>query len=191
MQTKNYENTTFEKVIFSEKEAVKRSFEGCTFLNCDLSDSNLNNNEFIDCAFISCNMSNTKLRGAHLKTVSFKDSKLIGINFNECQDFLFHADFENCVLDYTSFVGKKITKTKFNSSSLKGADFSNTDLSESSFDNCNLSGTVFNKTILKNTDFRTAHNFNIDPDINFIKKAKFSKNSLEGLLTKYDLQIDQ
>src|ERR1700752_3574009 len=102
MKETDHENKVFEKVAFSGKEISERNFENCTFSHCDFSGSSLNNNHFSDCRFISCNMSNTKLRGTHLKNVSFRDSKLIGINFHECQDFLFHVDFESCALDYTA-----------------------------------------------------------------------------------------
>ena len=93
-------------------------------------------------------------------------------------------------MDYVSFVGKKMTKTVFSNCSLKETNFSNADLSNSSFSSCNLERGIFNKTQLKNVDFTTAYNFSLDPEINFIKKAKFAKQSLEGLLVKYDIVIE-
>jgi hypothetical protein len=49
---------------------------------------------------------------------------------------------------------------------------------------------VFNRTILKEADFLTAKNFIIDPDINTVRKAKFSIYGLMGLLNKYDIVIE-
>ena len=135
-------------------------------------------------------MSMVKLSKSKVTHVHFVNCKLIGINFNECNDFLFSADFNNCLLDYTSFAGKKIPKIKFTNCSLKESNFSNADLSESIFLNCNLEGTVFNKTILGKVDFTTAYNFTIDPEFNSIKKAKFSRNTIQGLLTKHDIVIE-
>ena len=40
-------------------------------------------------------------------------------------------------------------------------------------------------------DFTTAHNYSIDPEINKIKKAKFSLSQLPGLLDKYDIVINK
>lgn len=191
MEPVSHENKTFDKIVFSEKELKNRSFEDCNFSNCDFSNSHLNTNLFINCKFTSCNMGMAKLNNASLRDVFFKDSKLIGISFHECKDFLFQVSFENCVLDYTSFMGKKMAKTKFIDCSIKNANFSNTDLSDAIFQNCNLSGTIFEKTQLKNCDFRTAYNYALDPELNFIKKAKFSRNGLEGLLGKYGIRIDQ
>lgn len=43
---------------------------------------------------------------------------------------------------------------------------------------------------MEKADFRTSYNFSIDPDVNRIKKAKFSLDGVRGLLDKYDIQID-
>ena len=69
-------------------------------------------------------------------------------------------------------------------------DFSATDLSASNFANCDLSGAIFDNSILEKTDFRTAYNYSINPEINKIKKAKFSVSGIAGLLDKYDIVIE-
>ena len=47
----------------------------------------------------------------------------------------------------------------------------------------------FGSTILAKADFTTAINLMLDPEMNTLKKAKFSVNGLPGLLLKYDLKI--
>ncbi len=190
MEAANHENKTFEKISFSQKELRNRTFEKCEFKNCDFSNSNLSSNSFNECVFNNCNMALTKLNKTKLTDVFFKECKLIGINFYECNDFMFSVKFENCLLDYASFAAKKMAKTKFMNCSLKEANFSNADISGVLFQNCSLEGTVFNKTILKDTDFTSAFNYRIDPNVNFMKKAKFSKDGLEGLLTQYDIVVE-
>jgi fluoroquinolone resistance protein len=69
-------------------------------------------------------------------------------------------------------------------------DFSDCDLTSVIFDNCDLSGTVFKNTLLEKADFRSSFGYSIDPQINRIKKAKFSSSGLAGLLEKYDIDID-
>ena len=49
---------------------------------------------------------------------------------------------------------------------------------------------MFSNTILEVADFRNTANFIIDPELNYIRKAKFSGDSLFGLLYKYNLQIE-
>lgn len=183
-------NTTFDKVISINKKVNNREFEGCVFKNCDFSAGDFSNNIFIDCQFYDCNLSMINLRGTGLKTVDFINCKLLGILFNECDDFLFNVSFDECVIDYASFANKKMLKTKFINSSLKEVSYIETDLSGSIFENSNLDGAIFNKTKLTAVDFTLAQNFKIDPEFNPMRKAKFSSLGIIGLLDKYDIKIE-
>ena len=160
-----------------------------TFDTIDYSDQKLSDNEFINCEFINCNLAMIDLTGTSLKTVRFKDCKLLGIHFSKCTDFLFNVNFQECVLDYSSFANKKMPKTKFNSCSLREVSFVGTNLTSSVFDNSNLDGAIFNNTQLAGADFSKATNFKIDPEFNPMKKAKFSTQGIIGLLDKYDIKI--
>lgn len=183
-------NKTFEKVVHINSKVNNKEFEDCFFKNCDFSNSDFSNNIFMDCEFIDCNLSMIQLAGTSLKTVLFKNCKLLGIQFNTCNDFLFSVRFQDCILDYSSFANKKIPKTKFLFCSMKEVSFIRTNLTNSVFENCNLSNTIFNETQLAGVDFRTAHNFKIDPEFNPMKKAKFSSQGIVGLLNKYDIKIE-
>lgn len=180
---------TFDKVIWIGKRINNREFEDCVFQNCDFSNSNFSNNTFMDCEFINCNLAMTDLTGTSLKTVRFKDCKLLGIHFSKCTDFLFTVNFQDCVLDYSSFANKKMPKTKFTTCSMKEVNFVGTNLTNSVFENCNLDNAVFNDTQLAGVDFTTAYNYKIDPEFNPMKKAKFSSQGISGLLDKYDIKI--
>jgi uncharacterized protein YjbI with pentapeptide repeats len=131
-----------------------------------------------------------KLTNSQLNNASFKDCKLLGINFSDCLNLPFSVKFENCILDYCSFARKKMTKTLFNNSSLKNVDFSECDLTKSVFSKADLTNVIFYNTILKEVDFLTAYNYIIDPELNTIKKAKFSIHGISGLLNKYDILIE-
>jgi len=69
-------------------------------------------------------------------------------------------------------------------------DFTETDLSMAVFKNSDLLNTSFMRTNLEKADFRSAFNYSIDPELNKIKKAKFSAEGLSGLLTKYNIDIE-
>ena len=43
---------------------------------------------------------------------------------------------------------------------------------------------------LDKSDFRTAFNFNINPGINSLRNAKFSRNTLDGLLSNTKIIIE-
>lgn len=181
---------TFDKVIYFDKKISNREFDGCIFKNCDFSNNIFLECVFIDCEFIDCNLAMVKFPASSLKTVSFKKSKLIGIRFDECQDFLFSVAFEDSILDYCWFTNKKLQKTKFENCSLRDANFSAADLTSAFFANTNLEGAIFDETILAAANFTTAYNYKIDPENNPMRKAKFSIAGIPGLLEKYDIKIE-
>lgn len=180
----------FENLNYVHKMTRNVEFEQCTFIHCDFSDGGFASCKFVDCTFTHCNFSNAGLGNSQLKGVSFVDCKLMGVNFGECSDFLFSVGFKGCMLDYASFTRKKMMKTVFSDSSLKGVDFSFCDLSKSKFDQVDLMDAIFEKAILKEADLRYAINFIIDPEQTNLRKAKFSQQGLAGLLSRYDLIIE-
>jgi len=130
-----------------------------------------------------------KLNGAALNNAVFNNCKILGVNFSECQTMLFSVKFDGCILDYASFMGRKMVSTRFTKCSLKETTFSQANLSGSVFDQSDLSGAVFNRTDLTSVNFVTALHYSIDPEINNIKKAAFSADGLAGLLSKYQIRI--
>ncbi|HLA57087.1 MAG TPA: pentapeptide repeat-containing protein [Flavobacterium sp.] len=180
---------TFEKEVYINQTLNNREFDGCIFKHCDFSNSDFSLNTFSDCEFIDCNLSMTKLKGSSLKSVIFRECKLLGIQFHECEDFLFDVTFTDCALDYASFANKKMPKTHFTNCSLKEVSFIGTDLTKSVFENCNLEHAIFNDTKLNEANFMTAYNYTIDPEFNPMKKAKFAMQGIPGLLEKYDIKI--
>jgi fluoroquinolone resistance protein len=85
----------------------------------------------------------------------------------------------------------KLKKTVFKNSQLLETDFAETDLTTVVFDNCNLIQAIFDRTILEKADFRTSYNYSIDPELNRVKKAKFSISGISGLLDKYNIDIEK
>ena len=112
------------------------------------------------------------------------------MRFEDCNDFLFSVHFEDCQLNLSSFCKLKLKNTKFKNSKLHEVDFTEVDLTGSVFENCDLNRAIFEKTNLESVDFRTAYNYSIDPELNRIKKAKFSVSGLAGLLDKYNIEIE-
>src|SRR5690606_5322754 len=159
-----YIDRVFEKLVSFDAKVSNREFDGCTFKNCEFSNAVFSQCTFIDCTFLDCNLSMAKLPATSLKTVTFKDCKLLGIRFDECDDFLFNVGFIDSALDYSWFTVKKMPKTNFTNCSVKGVNFSNCDLTGSDFSGANLDGAVFDNTVLKSADFQTAHHYKIDPE---------------------------
>jgi fluoroquinolone resistance protein len=184
-----HEDKTFENVDYSEKKLVKREFVNCIFSACIFQNCDLGNNDFFDCTFHKCNFALAVLDNTGLKNVRFTDCKLIGIDFGKCSNFQFSVAFQSCQLDYSSFFQKKMKKTVFIDCSLKEVDFAETDLSGAIFKDCDLHLASFSRTILEKADLRSAINYSIDPELNRIRKARFSLAAVGGLLNKYDIEI--
>lgn len=192
------EEETFDKVDFTQNPLNKGEYEYCTFVNCNLAYTDFSELKFLECEFTGCNLSLIKLTQTALRDVKFKDCKMLGLNFSECNEFGFAVSFDTCILDNSSFYDptspiKKRFKLKqivFKNSQLFEVDFTECDLSSAIFDNCDLTDTIFQHTILEKADFRTAYNYSIDPELNRIKKAKFSRSGIVGLLDKYEIEID-
>ncbi len=180
----------FETINYTENKLTGREFISCEFINCNFSKNDLTGIDFVECRFKDCDFSLSTLAATGFKDIKFENCKLLGLDFSVCNNFLFSVSFLNCNLDYSSFHRKKIKQTNFIECSIKHADFSDTDLSMALFKNCDLFSTTFLRTNLEKTDFRSAQNYTIDPEVNKVKKAKFSNLGLAGLLDKYNLDID-
>jgi uncharacterized protein YjbI with pentapeptide repeats len=114
---------------------------------------------------------------------------MLGLRFENCNEFGLSFSFEKCLLNDSSFFKTKIKKTVFTGCQLHGVDFTECDLTSSVFSKCDFKGAVFSKTNLEKADLKTSFNYSIDPEQNRLKKAKFSIPGVTGLLDKYDLSI--
>lgn len=184
-----HENKVFSQVDYAGKKLRNREFIKCSFVSCDFSKSDLSDNAFEDCIFQKCDLSMASISGTGFRNASFIGCKLLGVDFSQCNKFMFSFSFQECKMDYCVFYGAKLKKTHFIACSLKDTEFSGAELQAAIFDRCDLTGTKFSNTNLEKADFRTAQNYMIDPDANKMKLAKFSALQLAGLLAKYQLDI--
>lgn len=184
------EDQIFERLNYTEVPFQKGEYENCQFVNCNFHGVNLIDNIFRDCIFEDCDLSLCNLTDSTLNDVYFKGCKLVGVQFDWCREFLFSVKFENCDLKLSVFYKRKLKKTHFKNCNLQETDFAEAELAESVFDNCDLQRTIFQRTNLEKVDFRTSYNYSIDPELNRIKKARFSRMGLGGLLDKYGILIE-
>lgn len=183
------EDEIFEGLTADDLRALKGSFENCTFKDCNFTGGQFYDVTFTGCKFINCDFTGSNLLNTGLQNILFQNCQLTSADFGKASDFLFEVHFTDCVLDRADFYKKKNKGGKFKGCSLKGANFAQCDLTNAVFGDCNLNQTVFDQTQLKGADFSTSFNYIIDPDANFIKKARFSVHGLAGLLSKYDIVV--
>ncbi len=179
-----------DKTFDRNDTLTKGEYENCIFSSCNFADSDLSEFKFTDCTFNSCNLSLAKLNKTAFRDIKFKDCKMLGLRFDTCNEFGLSFSFDGCQLNHSTFYKTKIKKTIFKNSQLQETDFSEADLTSAMFDDCNFERATFDQTILEKADLRTSYNYSIDPEINRIKKAKFSILGVAGLLEKYDIEIE-
>ncbi|NDV46473.1 pentapeptide repeat-containing protein [Paludibacter sp. 221] len=180
----------FESVNFTLKPLAETEYENCSFVRCDFSNSDISRVRFLACEFIECNLSLAKLAETSFQDVKFNNCKMLGLHFDDCDEFCFAVRFENCILNHCVFFKLKLKKTIFRNCSLHEADFVESDLESAVFDNCDLMGAMFDNTMLEKADLRTSFNFSIDPTKNKVKKALFSLQGATGLLSIFDVRIE-
>ena len=183
-------NQSFKNDDFAASALPVGEYEACTFAHCNFSNADLSGNRFIDCAFEHCDLSMAVLKDTAFQEVTFKHCKLLGLHFDDCNGFSLSFAFENCVLNFASFFRVKLKNTAFSNCKLEEADFVEADLSHAVFVDCDLKNAVFENTNMEGADFRTAFNFAIDPELNRIVKAKFSRENVLGLLGRYKISIE-
>ncbi|MEQ8583250.1 MAG: pentapeptide repeat-containing protein [Marinoscillum sp.] len=184
-----FEEQVFNGVNFTEQRLDKGEYNLCRFVNCSFSGVDLSYLVFSECVFENCDLSNARMNSSSWKEVQFNECKLLGLIFSDCNPFLIAMNFRGCQLNFSSFYQLNLKGSKFEQCSLHEVDFTETNLTGASFYQSDLSGAIFENTILEKSDFRSAQNYALDPELNKLKKAKFSMPEVVGLLHKLDIHI--
>jgi uncharacterized protein YjbI with pentapeptide repeats len=165
------------------------TYEACRFSGIDFALVQIKHSKFIDCTFEECNLSNCSLVEASFQGVHFHNCKMLGLHFEHANPFGFACNFKNCQMKHVSFYQVNIQNCNFEYCDLEGADFTEAKAKDSSFFGSNLLHVIFEHTDLRAVNFVETKNLQLDPQNNQIEKAKFQVAQLEGLLLKYQLDI--
>lgn len=179
----------FKSKNFSSYQWNGKFFLDCSFENCNFTKSVWQNAKFIGCSFSNCNISLIKLDGCRLQDVKFVDCKIVGADFFKCDPAFFSIACLKSFLQYSNFSDLNMKRISFEKCKLKECHFSNALLMEGSFKETELPGTIFHHCDLSKADFSSASQYNINPETNKIKKAKFSLPEAIGLLRGFDIII--
>lgn len=189
MEAAMFIEETFNKIDFKEQPPAKGEYDGCIFTACDFTGANLSAIKFVQCTFTDCNLSLVQLTKTSFMDAVFDKCKMLGFRFDNCDPFGLSFSFRHCNLSQSSFYKTKIKNTAFKDTLLQEVDFTECDLSGAIFEQCDLAGAIFDNTVLERANLTGAYNYTIDPELNRIKKAKFSLPAVTGLLHKYGIDI--
>ncbi len=192
-EKKEYCDRVFDGLALKDKAVTSKTFSACVFRNCDLTGAAFRFCKFSGCRFESCNLSLVKVRGSLFSGTSFRDSKLVGINWTEASwpkiALGLPPQFDNCLLNDSTFFGLPLAGARITRCLAKDADFRETDLSKADLTHTDFSGALFGKTNLKAADLDQARNYAIRISDNQVKDARFSMPEAMALLYCLDVKI--
>lgn len=180
---KVFKGLNLERVNFSGK-----NFYRCRFEDCKLKELELKKVTFEKCEFLRCNLSMMKPTRSSFIDVSFKESKVIGVNWQSAATPI-GIDFDNCLISYSNFFGLNLTKINILNSTSREADFAEANLSKSKLNGTDFKDSRFLRTNLTGANFEFASNYSIDLNNNKISKAIFSLPEAVSLLAFFDITL--
>jgi len=190
---KEHFDQVFEKVHLGQGEILSGRFEDCKFVECVFESAELTNCIFSGCIFQECNLSLVQVTGTSFPSARFQNTKLIGVDWTRGNwsqnDFSQLDGFFDSVLSHSTFIGLKLKGIQIEDCVAHEVDFREADLSAVSFRGTDLAKSLFNNTNLTTADLSRARNYQIDPENNVLKKAKFSLPEAMGLLYSMDIEI--
>ncbi len=168
-------------------------FEECQFSDCDFSGVKFQNCNFVNCEFIHCNLSLINLSNSRLSGVTFRESKLIGIDWTKATWPIYHLDFglrfERCILNDSSFFGLALNELTLDECKLHDVDFREGNFSRSAMNYCDFTHSVFMRTNLQHADFCDSTGYAINVLENNVEGAKFSRLEALNLLECLGIEL--
>jgi uncharacterized protein YjbI with pentapeptide repeats len=185
-----FEGQTFRKQSLNKVIFTSRIFLECEFEHCDINETDFSNSRFSECKFLQSRISMASLKSCKMQDVSFSESKIVGVDFSECDPLLLSMAFDRCSIQSANFSQMNLRGIGFLKSIVKECRFIETELTAASFKGCDLSGTIFHNTILTEADLTDACNYRIDPMTNKLRKARFSLPEAVTLLEMLQIEIE-
>ncbi len=186
-----FEQRRFSHLSLNERRVVGKEFVACTFDGCAFQEAELRSCILQSTNFANCDLSSAKLTDTRFSNVTFERSKLLAIDWtaSKVSSLGLSVNFDECTLNYSSFVGLKLKNTRLRECRAHEVDFSEADLAGADFSGTDLAGSTFNHTNLVNAQLETAFNYTIDLQTNRLKGARFSLPEAVSLLEGAGLVI--
>ena len=190
-----YEDQTFEGLSLPGAEIRAKEFAGCTFTGCSFLEARFRACRFVDCTFVRSDLSLCSLEECSFTTTEFIDSQIIGVNWTEASWpalGLFDAiGFERCAISHSTFIGLGLRRVKIVDCVAHDVDFAEANLSEAVCVGTDFQDSRFLRTDLSEADFTGARNYAISPNLNMLRKARFSLPEAMALLYGLDIILTE
>lgn len=189
MSDNNIYDQKFSSENYSENTLASGEYENCHFNSCIFAKADLRGIKFTACTFTECDFSMANLHDTGIRDCSFDTCKMIGIEFQEVNTFLFAMKAKNSNLNHSSFTNLNLKKCAFADCQFEECNFEGSNLSETTFKECNFERATFDRTDLRKTDLSSCINITLDLNQNLLNGAYFSKDNVAGLLSNYGIKL--
>lgn len=194
MERKEIESQEFINIELYGERIDGIRFYDCIFKDCKFEDMTVENCDFLDCTFENSSIVNIHNKNTVIKTVSFYETNLIGVNWSEFVSDMGYSrpiyKIKDSFLKYNTFHEMDLKKNDFSKNVFHDCTFESCDLEETKFKDCDMKNTQIHNSNLKHTDFRGAKDYYIDIESNWLTKAKFSFPEVTNLLESLDIDIE-
>lgn len=168
---------------------------GCTFESCQFEDlafgeMDWRNARFERCTFLRCDLRGVRWTGARFHGVQFDTCVLDKLRWNTLTTLFLSITLTDCQAMFGDWSEMELKNSALRNCNLTGSDFSGADARQVDWSGSRLTEVIFHRTDLREGDFRTATDWTIDPAENKVRDTHFSRQALEGLVTRLGLQLD-
>jgi len=192
---KEFHDLEYKELVCDHEQITSKEFYTCSFTKCSFRETVFTNCKFRDCIFINCDLNLAKVPDSLFQTTIFKSTQLIGINWAAAKwpkaTFLKPFEFQECVLNYSTFIGLKLKGLILRKCVAKDVDFSEADLAQADCRDTDFSQSRFVETDLTAADFTHAYGYQINPNLVTLKGTKFSLPEAMALLYGLDIEITE
>jgi uncharacterized protein YjbI with pentapeptide repeats len=185
-----HEDSEFASVNFNRLNISGQTFENCKFSSCHFQNMAMPGAAFRYCVFEKCEFILTKMNDVTLSDTIFESCKIMGVNFSECNNFAFSAEYHNCAIDNSMFFSMDFRKSKFLKCRLIDTDLSDCDFSEVDFSDTVFKNVTIHNCNFEKADFRSSQGYAINAATNQVRNARFSLPEAQSFLSFLGIKLE-
>ena len=185
-----FSDRTFADVSLEAADLRDKELQRCTFRRCKLPESRWARSKLVECLFENCDLSRMAPQELGLREVTFKDCKLMGVDWSDLAALPDMA-FEGCDLRYASFVKLKLKLTKFLRCTARESNFIEVDLTEADFTGTDLADSTIRGCTLSKTNFSRAIGVLFDPQHNRVKGARIALETALAMARSAGMVVEE
>jgi fluoroquinolone resistance protein len=183
-----FEDETFTGIELAEANLAGREFIRCRFEKLVLQESNWQGARLDDCEFDGCDLTRMRPKKLAARGVTFTRCRLMGVDWS---DLAANPSlvFEECNLQYASFVEVNLTSTAFRRCRMVDVNFFEARLVDAVFQECELAGARFEQCDLRGAELSEARGVILDPSKNTVTGCRISVETAVAVAASLGLRV--